>query len=89
LTYLFVLGIHYWLQSSFNGQVDMLILNVVVTIFVSYENLRSQIYNAVDFFSKTLTTRLIKKKLSYHLFCCDLFYHLRLFERHLKFYIFE
>jgi hypothetical protein len=27
--------------------------------------------------------------MSYYFFCCDLFYHLRLFECVLKFYIFE
>jgi hypothetical protein len=32
---------------------------------------------------------LFKNVMSYHLFSWDLFYHLRLFERDLKFYTFE
>jgi hypothetical protein len=38
-------------------------------------------------FKKTLTIHIIKKIMSYHLFYCDLLYHLRWFEFDLKFYI--
>ena len=44
----------------------------------------SKTYATVDF-SKTLTIRFIKK-MSYHLFCCDLFYHSKSFERDLLLY---
>jgi hypothetical protein len=38
-------------------------------------------------FKKTLTICIIQKKMSYHLFYCDLLYHLRWFVFDLKFYI--
>jgi hypothetical protein len=41
------------------------------------------------FFFEVLTPRLIQKKIIDILFCYNLFYHLRLFEYDLRFYIFE
>jgi hypothetical protein len=52
--------------------------------------LRSQIYDVVNLFFKNFDHLSYSKTIvSYHLFCCDLFYYLRLFERELKSYIFE
>lgn len=55
-----------------------------------YYSLRSQLYGVVRFLKKIWPLHLFfKKNMSYYFFCCDLFYHLRLFECVLKFYIFE